>query len=309
MARNGSGGYSLPYPTFTSGTLADATQVTANNADLTAAIAQSLSKDGQTTPTANLPMGTYKLTGMGVGSAATDSVTLGQFQSSAALWAGTAGGAADALTLSPAPAITAYAAGQRFVFVSSASANTGAATVAISGLTTKAIELNGSALSADDILASKIYEIIYDGTAFQLNRLSAEYLSSDDIGSTVQAYDADILKADTSARIVANMGFTPVTDSSSSGAVTFDFSTGCICKITLTENITGITLSGAAAGDTLKIWFAQAAGGYTVSGWPAAVKWVGNTAPTMSSTDGAVDIITLEYDGTNYYGAYTQDHR
>lgn len=128
------------------------------------------------------------------------------------------------------------------------------------------------------------------------------------IGTDVQAYDEDILKADTSDRIVANMGFTPVSDSSSSGAVTFDFSTGNICKITLTENITSITLSGAAAGDTLKMWI-TAAGSYTVSGWPAAVKWAGNTAPTMSSTAGAVDIITLEYDGTNYYGAYTQDHR
>lgn len=145
--------------------------------------------------------------------------------------------------------------------------------------------------------------LAYDGSQW-VNQTAAATLVS--LGA--EPADSDILKADTSDRIVANMGFTPVSDSSSSGAVTFDFSTGNICKITLTENITSITLSGAAAGDTLKMWI-TAAGSYTVSGWPAAVKWAGNTAPTMSSTAGAVDIITLEYDGTNYYGAYTQDHR
>ena len=54
MARDGSGGHSLPYGAYTPGTLADADKVTADFADLSAAIAQSLSKDGQTTPTGNL---------------------------------------------------------------------------------------------------------------------------------------------------------------------------------------------------------------------------------------------------------------
>lgn len=113
----------------------------------------------------------------------------------------------------------------------------------------------------------------------------------------------------TATRITANMGFTPVTDTSSSGAVTFDFTTGNICKITLTEAITSITLSGAAAGDTLKIEITQAAGGYAVSGWPASVKWPGGTAPTITATNGSVDIITLEFDGTNYRASAVQDYR
>lgn len=129
------------------------------------------------------------------------------------------------------------------------------------------------------------------------------------IGADVQGYDADTMKADTAARITANMGFTPVTDTSTAGAVTFDFTTGNICKITLTEAITSITLSGAAAGDTLKIEITQAAGGYAVSGWPATVKWPGGTAPTITATNGSVDIITLEFDGTNYRASAVQDYR
>ena len=135
-------------------------------------------------------------------------------------------------------------------------------------------------------------------------------LDTADIGVTVQGYDADTMKSDTAARLSANMGFTPVTDTSSSGAVTFDFATGNIAKITLSENITSITLSNAAAGDVLEIWITQAAGGYTVTGWPAAVKWSGGgTAYTASTTNGAVDIIMLRYDGTNYFGSYQTDHQ
>lgn len=112
-----------------------------------------------------------------------------------------------------------------------------------------------------------------------------------------------------SARITANQGFTPVTDTQSSGSITHDFATGNVRKVTLSAAITSITLSNAVAGDTLKIIITQAAGGYAVSGWPAAVKWAGGTAPTITATNGAVDVITMEYDGTNYYAAIVQDHR
>jgi hypothetical protein len=186
MARDGSGGHSLPNGTYTPNTLADADKVTADFQDLSSGIAQSISKDGQTTPTANLQMGGFKLTGMGAGSAAEDSVNLGQAQAQAFLWAGTTGGTADALTLSPSPAITAYAAGQHFRFIA-ASNNTGAATAAVSGLTAKAIQNGGDALVADDIEAGALYEMVYDGAAFQISRLrlntpatiSAQPLDSD----------------------------------------------------------------------------------------------------------------------------------
>lgn len=130
------------------------------------------------------------------------------------------------------------------------------------------------------------------------------------IGTDVEAVDADIMRSDTTKRITANMGFTPVTDSSSSGSITIDFSTGNISKVTLSENITSITLSGATAGDWLAIVVTQGASSYTVAGWPATVKWaLGGTAPTISTTNGAVDIVTMFYDGTNYYASVSQDHR
>ena len=134
MARNGSGTYSNPYPNFVSGTVISSAQVDANNSDVATALTQSIAVDGQSAVTANIPLANHKLTGLAVGTAATDSLSLGQAQAEAFVWCGTAGGSANAITLSPSPAITAYAAGQRFVWMASGSVNTGATTVAISGL-------------------------------------------------------------------------------------------------------------------------------------------------------------------------------
>lgn len=176
MARNGSGTYSLPAgnPVVT-GTTISSTWANTTLSDIATALTQSLAKDGQTTPTANLPLGGFKLTGLGVGTAATDSLTLAQAQAQGMNWCGTAGGTANALTLSPSPAISAYVAGQVFKFKSGASANSGATTIAISGLATIAVQVNGAACIGGEIEANQWYEIVVDAstTSCQLKKIGA----------------------------------------------------------------------------------------------------------------------------------------
>ena len=41
--------------------------------------------------------------------------------------------------------------------------------------------------------------------------------------------------------------------------------------------------------------------------FPVAVKFPDGVSPTITITDDAVDIISLWYDGTSYYGSYIQD--
>lgn len=165
MARNGSGSYSNPYPNFISGTVISSTEVDANNSDIATALTQSIAVDGQSVVTGDIPLATHKFTAMKVGSAATDSLSLGQAQAEAFVWCGTASGGADAITLAPSPAITAYAAGQRFVWMASGSTNTGATTVAISGLSAIALQDNGAALSAGQHAAGKMFMGILNTTS------------------------------------------------------------------------------------------------------------------------------------------------
>jgi hypothetical protein len=117
-------------------------------------------------------MSGYRHTGVGNAVARNDYAAAGQVQDGAFIWCGTAGGTANALTLTPTPAITAYAAGQVFRFKAGASGNSGAATVAVSGLTAQAIQKAGSALASGDIAANREYQILDDGTNFQLSAWS-----------------------------------------------------------------------------------------------------------------------------------------
>lgn len=77
MSRNGSGTYSLPVNSWNpanNGTPATAADWQALINDVAAALTQSLSRDGQTVMTGNLQMGSNKLTGLSVGTAAGDSL-------------------------------------------------------------------------------------------------------------------------------------------------------------------------------------------------------------------------------------------
>ena len=77
-------------------------------------------------------------------------------------------GAANAYAVAPSPAVTAYAAGQ-VVLLKPGNANTGASTLAVSGLSAKSVKMpDGSALVAGALLSSGVYALIYDGANFVL---------------------------------------------------------------------------------------------------------------------------------------------
>lgn len=136
-------------------------------ADLMAGLGLCVTKDGQTTLTANLPMGGYKHTGAAAGTLASDYATFGQLVAAAqntgySFAAG--GGTADAITGSFTPVIAALTDGM-IVFVRATAANTIAApTFTAFGLGAKPIVKQGVvALAAGDIVgAGHILILQYD---------------------------------------------------------------------------------------------------------------------------------------------------
>jgi microcystin-dependent protein len=141
----------------------DATLFDVHDTDLKDMINACLKKDGGNTATADLPMGGFKFTNVAEAAARTQYARFSQLQDNKGQYVGTVGGTADAITLTPSPAITAYAAGQRFTFIAAAT-NTGATTVNISGV--GAANIAGTA--GGEIGAGLFQEIIYDGTQFVL---------------------------------------------------------------------------------------------------------------------------------------------
>lgn len=166
MARNGSGTYNRAVSDYVGGTVISETAVNSEMDDIASALTQSISKDGQTTPTANQPMATFRHTGVGNGAARTDYAALGQVQDGAAVFLGTSSGT-DTITASATPAIAAYVAGQTFRFKAGGSC-TGATTLNINSLGAKAVQKRGAALASGDITANNVVEVAYDGTQFQM---------------------------------------------------------------------------------------------------------------------------------------------
>ena len=139
-----------------------------------------------------------------------------------------------------------------------------------------------------------------------------------DIGSTVQAFDADTTKNDVANTFTANQAvsaeliatsynetFAAVT--SSSNATTVNCEAGNVFSHTLTEATTftfsNPPASGTAFGFTLKIVQDASASGFVVT-WPAAVDWAAATAPTLTATASAVDVFVFftHNGGTTWYG-------
>jgi len=147
----------------------------------------SLNIAGQNSPTADIPWGTNKITGLKPGTLSTDAATLGQIQTSVANYAVDSSGT-DAYAITLSPALIAYATGQVFRFYP-ATINTGAATLSINGLAAKSIKKDKDVDLADgDIKVGQLIEVIYDGTNFQMQSCPYGILTQN--GASIYAADA-----------------------------------------------------------------------------------------------------------------------
>ena len=168
MSYNGSGVFTINtggQPVIT-GTTISSTVFNNLTADLATGLTTALTKDGQSTPTANIGMGAFKITNLAAGTVASDAARLDQVQGGAATFISVTG--TDTLTGTVVPALSAYATGNQFSFLV-ANTNTGAVTINVDGIGAKAITRTGTtALVAGDMVAGQAVEIIYDGTRFQL---------------------------------------------------------------------------------------------------------------------------------------------
>jgi len=104
---------------------------------------------------------------------------------------------------------------------------------------------------------------------------------------------------------IANVLFTKynetvVSGGSVSGAVIPDAAVGTIYKYTLTGNITMNFLSNAVAGTGMTVILIQGgSGSYTLT---STMKFLGGTKTLSTSVD-AIDIVSIFYDGVNYYAS------
>ena len=170
MAFNGTGTFLRIYNWVTD--KVNAIPITASRVDaeldgMATGLSNCVTKDGQTTISANIPLNSFKLTGLGVGTARTDAINVGQVQDNQFLYLGTTSGTADAYTLAPSPAITAYTATQQFTAKISATNLTTTPYLQVSAIASPATtavikKLSATkteiAVEASDLLINGIYD-------------------------------------------------------------------------------------------------------------------------------------------------------
>lgn len=167
MARDGNGTYNLPtgQPVVTATTIDSSVHNTLAS-DIATALTASIAKDGQTVPTANLPMGGYLHTNVAAATARTNYARAAEVQDGT-LTHLTSPAGTNTITATGPISLAAYAAGQRFSFIP-AGTNTGATTLNINSIGAKNVFVNGAAATAGTIKQNVPVEVQYDGTQFNL---------------------------------------------------------------------------------------------------------------------------------------------
>lgn len=181
--------------------------------NLTTGLSSAITKDGQTTITADLPMASHKHTNVGEATARNQYAAVSQVQDGSLNYQADTG-TANAYAVALSPAATAYVQGQ-VVHFKPANANTGASTLALNGMSTKAIKKGGSAaLDAGDIVANQIVTVIYDGTNFQMTNSASGVVALEDAdGDTSVTVEA----SSDEDRVRITAGGTEIANYSSSG--------------------------------------------------------------------------------------------
>jgi len=85
-----------------------------------------------------------------------------------------------------------------------------------------------------------------------------------------------------------------------------DWDLSNVRTITLGASVITLTFSNPKPGATYTLIIKQDGTGNRTIGWPT-IRWPGGTPPTLTSVLNSVDVVTLIYDGSVYYGAYIND--
>lgn len=115
-------------------------------------------------------------------------------------------------------------------------------------------------------------------------------LSSSDIGSTVQGYDADTAKTDVEQTFTAPQRGS-ITALTSGSTITIDMDDNNFFSVTLDTNATFANPSNITAGQAGSIFITQDGTGSRTASWGTYWKFAGGTAPTLTTTAAAVDRI------------------
>jgi len=113
----------------------------------------------------------------------------------------------------------------------------------------------------------------------------------------------------TTVKLSKNIGVTQaaaVVPTGTTATLDFDEGNAQLLNLGSASGNVVLTLSNPLVGSTYTILITQGAVARTLT-WPALVKWPQNVDPILSTANGAVDMVSLYYNGTDYKGLWEVD--
>jgi len=191
------------------------------------------------------------------------------------------------------------------------SAITGKATVsAVSGdfllMSDTSDSGNLKKVNASDFLAGAgdMLAATYDPTAVGGDAFLRSNMTGSQTASTISDFDTTVSGTVRSYSKQQNFGTTTLSDGAN---ISWDLDDNQSSKVTLGGNRTLDNPTNMVDGGTYVLRVIQDATGSRTLTYGANYKWSGGTAPTLTTTANAVDIITFISDGTDMLGVFTGD--
>jgi hypothetical protein len=92
-------------------------------------------------------------------------------------------------------------------------------------------------------------------------------------------------------------------------SLTWNVGTFETAKVTLTGNLTSLTITNAVAGHAYILILTQDATGSRTATFGSSFKFVGGTAPVLTATANRTDVLCAFYDGVNFQAVLNNDFK
>jgi len=160
----------------------------------------------------------------------------------------------------------------------------------------KQVQFRRGTAAENDAFTGAVGEITVDTTNKQLRVHDGSTaggtaaLGSGAIGVSVQGYDADTAKTDVEQTFTAPQRGA-ITALTSAATITIDLDNANFYSVTLDTNATFANPSNVTVGQAGSIFITQDGTGSRTASWGSQWKFIGGTAPTLTTTAAAVDRI------------------
>jgi len=179
------------------------------------------------------------------------------------------------------------------------------ANLSISGASINNSTSNASTFSNVSIISGTINNITSNASTFTNATITTATVN----GGTSNGVSSSnvIINSGTVGNVTVNAYTEGITTGyvNTGSAYTINIANSTIITANLSATCT-FTMPSNTAGKSFILFLKTGAGTNTATF--TGVKWVGNTAPTITTTANRMDILTFTADGTNWYGNYAQNY-